>query len=174
MDDALPDVLLRLQGRYYRLLPPHTTGACFQRVRFATVAEYHTFLQPLAHDPYYRHILHMEVGRLTERWLGEPVSRTAQVLYEERLELHEVIPSGAPRGEPAQTPTKKETLAVVSTVLDVALVTGSVKSALQVLLGFDPLTGESVHRGVELVGILAGLIPGGKAIIKAGKLSKKQ
>lgn len=99
--------------------------------------------------------------------------RAAQVLHEGLLELHEVIPSAAPRGEPTEALDKKSSLASLSTALDIAPVTGPVKSALQMLLGFDPLTGESVHRGMELVGIVARLIPGGKATIKVGKLGKK-
>ncbi len=170
MDDESHNFLLRLHGRCYRIFPPQTTAACFQRAHFATLEEYQNFLQPLAHDLYYRHILHLEVGRLTQRWLGEPVPRAAQVLHAGLLELHEVIPSAAPRGEPTDAPKKKSSLAALSTALDVAPVTGPVKSALQVLLGFDPLTDESVHRGVELVGIVAGLIPGGKAILRVGKL----
>lgn len=65
MDDESHHVLLRLHGRCYRLLPAQTTAACFQRVHFATLEEYQNFRQPLALDPYYRHILHLEVGRLT-------------------------------------------------------------------------------------------------------------
>lgn len=61
---------------------------------------------------------------------------------------------------------------VASTALDVIPVVGSLKSAGQVLTGADLVTGEPVHRGMEAVGILAGMVPGGKAALKGGsKLS---
>jgi hypothetical protein len=61
-----------------------------------------------------------------------------------------------------------------SLALDVLPVVGALKSLGQVFSGTDLVTGEPVSRGMEAVGIVAGLVPGGKGILKAGsKLLKK-
>lgn len=93
---------------------------------------------------------------------------------------------GASPNPPATGPTTGEQVA--STALDVTPVVGSLKSAGQVITGTDLVTGEPVNRALEAAGIVAGIVPGGKAALKAlskaaawgryqargGKLSKEQ
>ncbi|MBY6062825.1 HNH/ENDO VII family nuclease [Pseudidiomarina sediminum] len=52
--------------------------------------------------------------------------------------------------------------------LDVVPVVGSAKSFMQMIT--DAVTGEEVHRGMEFLGIFAGLVPGGKALLKGDKI----
>lgn len=56
----------------------------------------------------------------------------------------------------------------LSLALDFIPIVGSVKSAVEVVAGYDFVAGEDVNRGVAAAGIVAGLIPGGKAAIKGG------
>lgn len=61
-----------------------------------------------------------------------------------------------------------KTKEVVSTVVDVVPVAGTVKSVVETVTGKDPITGEPVNRAVAAAGIGASLIPGGKAALKTG------
>jgi len=54
-----------------------------------------------------------------------------------------------------------------SLALDVLPIVGSAKSAIQLMSGKDLVTGEKVNRWLEAVGIVVGLVPGGKAALKA-------
>ncbi len=67
----------------------------------------------------------------------------------------------------AQEPTLSEQGASLG--LDVLPIVGAAKSAGQVITGTDLITGEEVHRGWESVGILLGIVPGGKLLIKGEK-----
>lgn len=61
-------------------------------------------------------------------------------------------------------PTTGEQAASIA--LDVTPVVGPLKSSGQVISGTDLVTGERVHRGMEMVGVIAGIVPGGKAALK--------
>lgn len=56
--------------------------------------------------------------------------------------------------------------------LDALPVVGSFKSAIQAVTGSDLITGEDVSRVGEVVGMAAGLVPGGKALLKGRKAVK--
>jgi RHS repeat-associated protein len=45
---------------------------------------------------------------------------------------------------------------------------GTVQSAVELITGRDLITGESVNRGLAAAGLVAGLIPGGKGVLKGG------
>ena len=45
---------------------------------------------------------------------------------------------------------------------------GTVQSIIEVISGYDYIADEEVHRGVAAAGIFAGVLPGGKAVLKAG------
>ena len=47
-------------------------------------------------------------------------------------------------------------------------VVGTVQSVVEVISGRDYITDERVHRGVATVGIVVGVVPGGKGALKAG------
>jgi len=57
---------------------------------------------------------------------------------------------------------------LLSTTLDLVPVVGTIKGAIQLIVGKDLVTGEEVSRGWEL----AGLIPAGKLVRSLGKLAK--
>ena len=45
---------------------------------------------------------------------------------------------------------------------------GSIQSAVEVVTGYDYIAGEPVNRGLAALGLLAGIVPGGKADVKGG------
>ncbi len=48
---------------------------------------------------------------------------------------------------------------------------GTPKSVIEVVTGKDPITGEQVSKGLAALGIVAGVVPGGKAVLKGtGKI----
>ena len=47
-------------------------------------------------------------------------------------------------------------------------VAGTGQSVVELITGRDPITDEKVHRGVAAAGIFAGVVPGGKALLKVG------
>lgn len=57
---------------------------------------------------------------------------------------------------------------LVSIAIDFVPVAGSIKSAIEVVTGTDLITGEEVNRGLAAAGLVAGLIPGGKAALRGG------
>ena len=59
---------------------------------------------------------------------------------------------------------------LTSVAVDSLPVVGSLKSLAQVFTGRDIFTGEKVSRGGELLGVFAGLIPGGKIILNSKRL----
>jgi hypothetical protein len=56
----------------------------------------------------------------------------------------------------------------LSMALDFVPVVGSIKSAVEVVAGYDIIAGEDVNRGIAAAGLVAGLVPGGKAALKVG------
>jgi len=56
----------------------------------------------------------------------------------------------------------------LSLALDFIPVVGTIKSVVEVVAGHDFIAGEDVNRGIAAAGIVAGLIPGGKAALKGG------
>ncbi|MGQ5525605.1 pre-toxin TG domain-containing protein [Chitinimonas sp. PSY-7] len=60
---------------------------------------------------------------------------------------------------------------VASVGLDLLPVVGPGKSILQVFTGKDLVTGEPVNRWVESAGIALGMVPGGKVLLKGGKVA---
>ncbi len=56
----------------------------------------------------------------------------------------------------------------ISLALDFIPIVGTVKGAVEMVAGYDFIAGEDVNRGVAAAGMVAGLIPGGKAAIKGG------
>lgn len=54
----------------------------------------------------------------------------------------------------------------ISLALDFIPVVGTVKAAVEVVAGYDFIAGEDVNRGVAAAGLVAGLVPGGKAAVK--------
>jgi RHS repeat-associated protein len=60
----------------------------------------------------------------------------------------------------------------LSLALDFIPIVGTVKAAVEVVAGYDFIAGEEVNRGIAAAGLVAGLVPGGKAAVKGGsKLS---
>jgi RHS repeat-associated protein len=55
-----------------------------------------------------------------------------------------------------------------SLALDFIPVVGTIKGAVELVAGYDFIAGEDVNRGIAAAGMVAGLIPGGKAAIKGG------
>lgn len=47
-------------------------------------------------------------------------------------------------------------------------VVGTLQLAVELATGRDYVAGEPVHRGLAAVGIVAGMSPGGKAVLKTG------
>ena len=47
-------------------------------------------------------------------------------------------------------------------------VAGTVQSVVEVITGYDYIADEDVHRGIAAAGIIAGVVPGGKAILRSG------
>ena len=45
---------------------------------------------------------------------------------------------------------------------------GSLQSVVELIIGRDPITGEDVDRRLAAVGVVAGLVPGGKPLLKTG------
>lgn len=166
---ALP--ILRLHGRCYCLIPPLWANGAWHSIRFETLEGYQQFFAQFAANIYSREQLRLTVCAHGGWIASEPGAWLAQAVFEGKLQLVEVVPTAAPRGD-TKAEVKKTALSILSTTVDVLPVVGSAKSALQVLLGFDPFTGESVQRSVEAVGIIAGLIPGGKAMMKVGRAGK--
>jgi len=56
----------------------------------------------------------------------------------------------------------------LSLTLDFIPVVGTIKSAVEVVAGYDVIAGEEVNRGVAAAGLVASLVPGGKAAVKGG------
>ena len=56
----------------------------------------------------------------------------------------------------------------LSLALDFIPVVGTIKSAVEVVAGYDIIAGEDVNRGIAAAGLVAGLVPGGKAALKGG------
>lgn len=63
-------------------------------------------------------------------------------------------------------------LRVASFALDMTPGVGTVKSAVQLITGKDVITGEKVNRWVEAGGLVLGVLPGGKALTKAGQIGE--
>lgn len=63
-------------------------------------------------------------------------------------------------------------LEVASLALDVLPVVGSGKSFMELMSGKDPVTGEETSRISALGGIILGVIPGGKILLKGKKAAK--
>ena len=60
-----------------------------------------------------------------------------------------------------------------SLTLDSLPVVGSLKSIAQLITGTDLVTGEPVNRGMEALGVFAGIIPGAKGALKGVMLGAK-
>jgi RHS repeat-associated protein len=56
----------------------------------------------------------------------------------------------------------------LSLALDFIPIVGTVKAAVEVVAGYDFIAGEEVNRGIAAAGLVAGLVPGGKAAVKGG------
>ena len=56
----------------------------------------------------------------------------------------------------------------ISLALDFIPIVGTIKGAVELAAGYDFIAGEEVNRGVAAAGLVAGLIPGGKAALKGG------
>jgi RHS repeat-associated protein len=56
----------------------------------------------------------------------------------------------------------------ISLALDFIPTVGTIKGAVELAAGYDFIAGEDVNRGVSAAGLVAGLIPGGKAAVKGG------
>ncbi|MBA2368776.1 MAG: pre-toxin TG domain-containing protein [Candidatus Protochlamydia sp.] len=61
---------------------------------------------------------------------------------------------------------------VASLAADFTPFLGSGKSVYELFSGSDPITGEAVNRWMSAAGIILGIVPGGKALIKGKKATK--
>lgn len=77
-------------------------------------------------------------------------------------------PNAAPDGVDGGTGIAKQSASLIVDTLPVA---GTFKSLFQLAAGYDPITGETIDRRMELAGLALSVIPGGKLLTKGKKLA---
>lgn len=87
-----------------------------------------------------------------------------------------------PKGQPVSLSSAGQTVAkhdeasvsaqIASLVADFIPFVGSGKSFYELVAGADPITGEAVGRMSSAAGIVLGVVPGGKAVVKGKKAAK--
>ena len=176
-DNSTPerDHLLYHLGHAYRfLLLGDARASCYHLLKFGSRDICRAFLDAIAQDLAMRHRLWLE-ALYWAAYFGEGVGHdhlgwlTEQV-FAGRLGWYEVICTGPHRGEP-QKLNEKQVRAALSSGMDNLPVVGSGKSLIQAVTGVDLITDEPVNRWIEGVGVIAGVAPGGKRIVK--KVSEK-